>query len=270
MPNLATAIALAVELSLLVVGLMLLWRLILSPAARAQPRNAALSPWAVTPSDFFLFLWFVIGGATLGSLTFGQLFGGDSLTLDTKAVIATGASQLGMLAGMGLFWKFFDRNKNPAEPNHGFLLSGLATFAIAMPVVTAVSLLWQLLLGLIGLPVEKQDLIRLFTEAESPALLATMIALACVGAPLVEELVFRAGIFRYTRTRLPRWAGLLLPACLFGALHDLNLTSFAPLVTLGIIFSLAYERTGRIGTAIVAHALFNLNSVVLILANLGI
>ena len=88
-----------------------------------------------------------------------------------------------------------------------------------------------------------------------------MIVLATVVAPATEELIFRAGIFRYARTRLPRWAALLLPACLFAALHN-HLASFAPLVVLGLVFSLAYERTGRIGTAIVAHALFNLYSVI--------
>jgi membrane protease YdiL (CAAX protease family) len=41
-----------------------------------------------------------------------------------------------------------------------------------------------------------------------------------------------------------------------------HLASFAPLVVLGIVFSLTYERTGRIGTAIVAHALFNSYSVI--------
>ena len=40
--------------------------------------------------------------------------------------------------------------------------------------------------------------------------------------------------------------------------------SLAPLVVLAVAFSLAYERTGHIGTAIVAHALFNLNTVILI------
>ena len=66
------------------------------------------------------------------------------------------------------------------------------------------------------------------------------------------------------RTRLPRWAALVIPSCLFGALHG-NLASFAPLVALGIIFSLAYERTGRIATTMIAHGLFNLNTIALIL-----
>ena len=127
-----------------------------------------------------------------------------------------------------------------------------------------VSLVWQGALQLCGIEAEKQDLIDLFANAKSPALLAFMIVLAAVIAPITEELLFRWGIFRYARTRAPRWIALLLPGVLFGALHA-NLASFAPLVALGIIFSLAYERTGRIGTTIIAHGLFNLNTIVLIL-----
>jgi membrane protease YdiL (CAAX protease family) len=48
-----------------------------------------------------------------------------------------------------------------------------------------------------------------------------------------------------------------------------GLTSFVPLVLLAIMFSLAYERTGNIGTPIVAHALFNLNTIVLIFSGVG-
>ncbi len=70
---------------------------------------------------------------------------------------------------------------------------------------------------------------------------------------------------------MPRWLALVAPALLFGALHVAwksldGLGALAPLAALGIIFSIAYERTGRIGTSMVAHGLFNLNTVVLIFA----
>jgi membrane protease YdiL (CAAX protease family) len=90
-----------------------------------------------------------------------------------------------------------------------------------------------------------------------------MIALAVLVAPLAEEFVFRAGLFRYLRTRLPRSAALLVPAVVFAVLHG-NYASFGPLVALAIVFSVAYERTGHIGTTIVAHALFNLNTLLAI------
>ena len=114
--------------------------------------------------------------------------------------------------------------------------------------------------------------VDMFLRADSRLLLVVLIGLATIVAPVTEELVFRAGLFRYFRTRLPRWLAFLLPAVLFAALHVDNwktlegFASFAPLVALAVFFSAAYERTGRIGTSIVAHALFNLNTVLLIFA----
>jgi membrane protease YdiL (CAAX protease family) len=153
--------------------------------------------------------------------------------------------------------------------NGGTLRSGLITFLIALPIVTAVNLGWIGVLKVCGLPVEQQDLLRMFSEASSPALLGLMIVLATLIAPLTEELLFRAVLFRYLRTRLPRWLALLLPGVIFASLHvdwaklD-GLASFGPLVTLAIVFSLAYERTGRIGTVVVAHALFNLHTILVL------
>jgi uncharacterized protein len=37
-------------------------------------------------------------------------------------------------------------------------------------------------------------------------------------------------------------------------------------VVLGVAFALAYERTGRILVPIIGHALFNLNTILLLLA----
>jgi membrane protease YdiL (CAAX protease family) len=98
---------------------------------------------------------------------------------------------------------------------------------------------------------------------------------ATVIVPFSEEILFRAGLFRYFRTRAPRWLSIVLTSALFGALHVswgdhmAGLPSLLPLFVLAIVFCLAYERTGRIGTTIVAHALFNLNTFVLVLAGIG-
>ena len=137
-----------------------------------------------------------------------------------------------------------------------------------LPSLAVVGLLWQNILNALGVVIEQQDLIDIFAEEESPALLILMTLLAITLAPITEELIFRGGIFRYMRTRTPRWVALLVPALLFGALHA-NLASFVPLVALGIILSLAYERTGSIIVPIVAHGLFNLNTILLILGGVN-
>jgi membrane protease YdiL (CAAX protease family) len=165
------------------------------------------------------------------------------------------------------------RNESaPAErPRPNVFLSGLLTFLVTLPLLLAAGKIWDFILRWTGLPVEKQDVIEMFLRADSKRLLVAMILLATVIAPVSEELVFRAGLFRYFRTRMPRVVAFALPGIIFASLHInpstlTGLASFAPLVVLAVLFSAAYERTGHIGTPIVAHALFNLNMIVLILA----
>lgn len=262
MPAPTTVLATALELTLVASGLVLLWRLVFSPAARAQSRPSPLAPWDTPLSDFFLFLWIVICGGLVFPVIAQQLARALALSAQVKLTLINAGFQGGMLAGVAVYELLIHRRsaRPPSSPG-SVLIPGAAAFVMSLPLVVVVGLAWTGLLKLCGLPVEPQDAVSFFRKAESPALIAAMIALAAVIAPVTEELIFRAGLFRYVRTRLPRWGALLLPACLFAAMHN-HLASFAPLVVLGIVFSLTYERTGRIGTAIVAHALFNSYSVI--------
>jgi membrane protease YdiL (CAAX protease family) len=176
-----------------------------------------------------------------------------------------------MLLGALLFALITGRpgkTSGPAVPTAALVPAAGATFLILLPLITATSLGWQFVLARLGLEAVPQDLVGMFLSVDSPLLLAAMILLATVVAPVSEELVFRAGLFRYLRGRVPRWAALVLPAMLFAALHA-NLASFVPLTVLGMLFALAYERTGRIAVPIVAHGLFNLNTIMLLFAGVG-
>ena len=264
MPPVESPTLLAVQWALLLCGAVVLWRKGLSADARKAPRE--LLPWSEPWGDFFLFLWLVFCGVLVTQFAATHWLKGLSLKADSRLILDGVSLHAGMLGGILLFKLGFAGRDGGTLPGFGNpLLTGAATFLAALPVVYAVGYVWQNLLVLCGIPAEPQELIRLFAEARSPGPLALMIVLATVIAPVTEEIVFRAGIFRYLRTRLPRWAAILAPACIFGAVH-FNLESFAPLVTLGVIFSLAYERTGRITTTIVAHGLFNLFSIGIVLA----
>ena len=263
----AVPIAVAVELALMLVGLVLLWRVQLSPAARAQRPPPALTEWTIALPDFALFAWCVIAGGFLGQLAMAQGLKWSTLDGNTRQVFVGAAFQLGLLGGCAGFAFFAPGGCDLARPRRSFLRAGLVTFAIALPLLVAIGFVWTLILNLAGLPAERQELIGLFAGAKSPLLLGSLVALASLVAPITEEMVFRAGLFRFARTRLPRWAALLLPAVLFGALHG-NLASFPQLVTLGVLFSLAYERTGNIAVPMLAHALFNLNTIALIISGI--
>jgi hypothetical protein len=264
-----TATAIAAEFVLTLLGLGLLWRLRFSAEARARATPSALAAWEAPLSEFFLFLWLMVLCGLVVQLGAGYAIRRLPFSTDENLSLAGTTAHVGALAGIFLFRRFFATTASaPAHTGLNPLLSGAATFLLALPVVYAVGFAWQGALGLCGFELEKQGLVDVLQNSRSVAFQALMILMATVVVPVTEESFFRAGLFRYTRTRLPRWASLLAPACLFGALHA-NLATFAPLVALGVIFSLAYERTGRIGTAMVAHGLFNLHTVALIFAGLG-
>jgi len=259
MPAFNQVLVNAIGVSLVIAGLVLLWRLVLSPTARAAARTriSPLPAWNVLPSDFMIFLWLVFCCGWLLPVIVGLMCGSFGIVDRARMLVINFASDGGMILGVWVYQRFFARGSSlrPFADSNTFR-AGVVTFLISLPIVVVVALAWAGLMTLCGLPVEPQDAVALFKKTSSPMFLAAMIVFATVVAPLTEELVFRAGIFRYARTRLPRWAALLLPACLFAALHN-HLASFAQLAALGVVFSLAYERTGRIGTPIVAHALFN-------------
>ena len=270
MPARPLLFAASLEWGLIFVGLALLWRFVVSPAARAQPPRSQLAEWPIALPDFVRFLLVLVCCSLIANLGATLLMKVRPLAGGPKDIFFTACWHAGMLSGIAVF-KFLVERVPLAQASLrvGDVVTGVATLLIALPFVTAVSLAWRWLLGLAGVELDHQHLVDIFVHAKSPVLLGLMIVLAAVTAPLMEEMVFRAGFFRYLRTRVPRWGALLVPAVLFGALHQ-NIASFAPLVVLGVIFSLAYERTGRIATTIVAHGLFNLLAILLVFAGVGV
>ena len=257
--------------AVMLAGLALLWRLVLSPAARARRQPAVLTRWPGSASDLLLFFLLAICGAICVPAGVLLALRHSGWGTGAREVASLAAFQLGILAGVAVYHFGFGRGRMTgpwARWSDGW--TGLATVLIAFPLVQGVGVAWQAFLGWGGFPVETPDNIQMFVDLHSPFLRVLFAVLAIGVAPVSEEIVFRAGLFRYFLGRFPRWLALFLPALVFGAMHLSrapleSLASLAPLVTLGIVLSLAYERTGRIGTAIVAHALFNLIMVGLVL-----
>ena len=77
-----------------------------------------------------------------------------------------------------------------------------------------------------------------------------------VGAPVVEELVYRGLIQRSLGTVVSRWPALLLAAIWFAAIH-LAPAETPGLFVAGLLFGGCVTLTGRLGPAMLAHAAFN-------------
>ncbi|WP_415910641.1 lysostaphin resistance A-like protein [Oleiharenicola sp. Vm1] len=153
------------------------------------------------------------------------------------------------------------------EPLAKILVHALSTVVIALPALALISAAWNLVLRTAGLPDDPQDLLAVFGHVHSKPLLGAMLFVACVLAPINEELLFRGAIFRFCRQRFGRAPALLVSGVLFGALHG-NWAGFVPLAMLGAVLALAYERTGDIRVSMIAHGLFNLNTLIVVLSGL--
>ncbi len=282
----SAALALGGQILLLLAGLAVLWRSEISPAGRVlRERPSPLTPWTAALPDFGMALLVVIAGGVAGQILAQLIVQALALSDDPSMLLQGTGFQGGLLAGAGMARLTVlrprprmlgedDLDDTPPEivpppPAINVMAAAVATFLAAVPVLFVISLAWTFLVTELGFNTDKQPLVSLFAESDSPPLVLGMSFLAVVVAPLVEETIFRAGLFRYLRTRLPRWIALLLPALIFGSLHG-NLVAFLPLVALGVVFALAYERTGRISVPIIAHALFNLNTILLLLSGVEV
>ena len=88
------------------------------------------------------------------------------------------------------------------------------------------------------------------------------IALIILGAALLEEVVFRAIIFRYLKQYVGLITALALPSIIFSLLHFFNSnvggwTSFISVTLLGILWSLIYLITQNVWAATLNHAAWN-------------
>ena len=156
-----------------------------------------------------------------------------------------------------------------ARPHSTPLLSGFWSYCMALPLIWLTSHLWIGLLMLsahLGFPSEAppQPLVELIQETNEPWALVALAVLAIVIAPLSEECLFRAGLYRFLKQHIPQRLATGLTALLFALVHY-NTLSFLPLFLLGILLSIAYESTGYIRTPYLFHALFNAQSFICIL-----
>ncbi|GAB5562473.1 MAG: hypothetical protein SynsKO_41200 [Synoicihabitans sp.] len=274
------AVALAFQAVLLLAGIALLVRLIFSAWGKAfWKRSSPLTPWDISGSDFAFAMVLVIAmgvGGNFCGQALATSFGGNP----ELALVFQGAGfQLGLLLG-AILAAFNARQKQiitsggatpraatplPINPWIGGAFALLAAF----PVLTAINLVWTNALTTLGFETTHQEVVEIFSKLELPAARYGMMVLAVIVAPIVEEVIFRAGLFRFMRTRFPRWLAFGFPAAFFALMHG-NLVAFGPLFALGVVFAIAYERTGRIMVPIFAHALFNLNTLGLLLAGVEV
>jgi len=251
--------------------------------ARLQQRRSLITfrlrPWSIGWTDFlilvFLLLsWTVASSGILYSVMpplEGESAGGEYEVWQAAfAGVLMHAGFLLLFMGYRVFLPFPERV--PLSEEHvGLGQAGrmaLLHLLAALPVMWFTMFLWTTLLTYlkdwgIEVPMDAQVIVGYFDSVESPWALLALLLLAVAVAPVTEELVFRAGVYRFLKARMrPTWA-VLASSLLFGTIHQ-NLAAFPVLALLGCVLCFSYEASGSVRTPIILHALFNANTILLI------
>ncbi len=141
------------------------------------------------------------------------------------------------------------------------LAEAIPQFIRYLPVIWIVSFAWSGLLTMLqrrGVIDEfpPQELIKLFTEGGDPVAISLLVIFAVVLAPIVEELIFRGGIYRFLKSQTTLLPAQIISGAFFAVMHG-NLMSFLPLVIVGIFLARVYERSGNVLVPMCFHACFN-------------
>lgn len=115
---------------------------------------------------------------------------------------------------------------------------------------------------------QNQILIDNLQSLEHPWILWIVIPTLVVFTPIVEEILFRAGIYRLLRNKMPGVPAAILTGFCFAILHD-SLAGIFPLAVLSCVLCYAYEYTGKLAVPVILHGLFNLNTVLMIYTGIG-
>lgn len=95
-------------------------------------------------------------------------------------------------------------------------------------------------------------------------LIVVLFLLVVVGAPLVEEVVYRGLLQRPLLDRLPAAPVVFCVAALFAVIH-FRPVEYPGLFVAGLVFGVCAWWTGRIGMAVAAHVAFNATGLALAL-----
>ncbi|MBL4591091.1 MAG: CPBP family intramembrane metalloprotease [Phycisphaerales bacterium] len=197
----------------------------------------------------------------------------DFNQLQMDAINSASYYLFGIIAGFGMLFVLAR-----SAPECGLKLSfldipvGLGCFVLAYPFIGLMSMLGvfiyeQTQQQSIPNGPAHETLQQLIDNPNNPWMWA-IIAGAVIGAPIVEELVFRVflqgALIKWLKTP---WLSIILSAIAFAMIHKLGGT--VPWYALPILFAVgmgcgvAYERTKRVGVPITMHICFNALNVLL-------
>ena len=166
-----------------------------------------------------------------------------------------------------------DKTFPGALPYKKDLEIGFFSFIFALPVVSAITSLTEIVTSLFIAPTNKEQVAVKFLKESLSHPSTAFIALfsILIIAPLFEEFLFRGVLFSYLRRKIGPISAIFTSSLIFTLFHfspSQSVENFPLLLTLfalGSYLAFAYEKTRSLSTSILLHVTFNSISVIRII-----
>jgi len=106
---------------------------------------------------------------------------------------------------------------------------------------------------------------RDLTDKAHGLTIVLLVLAVAVGAPIVEELVFRGMLMAGAMNTLGPRLGMIVSAVIFGLAH-FEALQLPALIAFGLVAAWLVRRTQRLGTSMCAHMAFNAVTLVILFA----
>lgn len=133
-------------------------------------------------------------------------------------------------------------------------IAGLVGYALLLPAVLGLGMVWPWLMTLLELEFAPQDVVVGMLELSGPELALAVVAAVLV-IPLLEELIFRGFLQPLLVQNLGDRGGLALTSAVFAALHGVS--AFLPIFGLSLVLGATMLRTQRLTASWAIHAAHN-------------
>jgi len=228
-------------------------------------------PWY--PGDAFLLLSVFILSSVLLSLLGTSLLGEESPW--APVLMLGGAPPITLWATYRVL-----RLRAPAQERLGRLiglrwpqgikswLCGVFIVALGIGLLAAASQVQQTALTRLGVDPQdlpKQPIVEMMEQNASGGVVFALIFFAVVVAPVTEEVLFRGMLYLPLRSRMGPVGGALAACALFAAVHFYAL-GLMHLFVMALILTALFEVTGSLYLPMVAHAVHNAVTIMVVLA----
>ncbi len=199
---------------------------------------AAINPWLRSTAQWQQALW---GNIVMGISSLG--------TIAVILVLGYGCFAR-RLTGLGLGGKRLHKDFGSACVNL------LTVWPLVLALILVVTMIQQSLHGP-KYHIQQHEELNYLVQFNQWPLRLSIVIMAVILAPVVEELIFR-GILQTTIRSIIHspWIAIVLSSSAFAAAHA-NKEHWPSLFVLGLAIGYAYEKSGSLWQAIFVHALFN-------------